>query len=28
VTEVLSKAVGVLIVWYLLRLRDQKMAIA
>ncbi len=28
VTEVLSKAVGVLIVWYLLRMRDRKLAIA
>ena len=27
VTEILSKAVGVLFVWYLLRLRDRKLAI-
>ncbi|MBM3520094.1 MAG: preQ0 transporter [Alphaproteobacteria bacterium] len=27
-TEVLSKAVGVIIVWYLLRLRDRRLAIA
>jgi uncharacterized PurR-regulated membrane protein YhhQ (DUF165 family) len=27
-TEMLSKAFGVLIVWYLLRLRDRKLAIA
>jgi len=27
-TEVLSKAVGVVIVWYLLRLRDRRLAIA
>ena len=26
-TEMVSKAVGVLLVWYLLRLRDRKLAI-
>jgi hypothetical protein len=27
ITEVASKAIGVLVVWYLLRLRDQRLAI-